>query len=153
MTAWSRRAARTTEVALRAAKFAAVGGSGFVLDIACYVALQWIGLDHRIARTVAFWPAVTWNWYWNRRLTFAERPRGPRSPQWARFVAGSLAGLVLNAGGYAMLTSFVAFFDEHRWLALLIGIALGGIANFTLATRYVFGERGAASDMLRVDGP
>ena len=55
--------------------------------------------------------------------------------------------------GYAMLTSFVAFFDEHRWLALLIGIALGGIANFTLATRYVFGERGAASDMLRVDDP
>ena len=143
MTALSRRATRAADVAVRAAKFATVGGSGFVLDVTCYLTLQWIGVDHRIARTIAFWPAVTWNWFWNRELTFAERPRGPRSPQWARFVASSLAGLVLNAGGYATLTSFVAFFDERRWLALLVGVALGGIANFALATRYVYRNRQA----------
>ena len=132
------RASGSRVLAVRLASFAAVGGGGFVLDVGCYLALQWLGLDHRAARAVAFWPAVTWNWFGNRRLTFAERPPEARSSQWARFVVSSLAGLLLNAGSYAALTSFVAWFDAYRWLALLLGIALGGVANFALATRYVY---------------
>ena len=133
-----RRAGEARILAVRLASFAAVGGTGFVLDVACYFALQWVGLDHRVARAVAFWPAVTWNWLGNRRLTFAGRPPEERSSQWLRFVVSSLAGLLLNAGSYAVLTSFVAWFDAYRWLALLLGVALGGIANFALATRYVY---------------
>ncbi len=124
--------------------FAAVGASGFVLDVACFLALQWVGLDHRLARAAAFWPAVTWNWFLNRRITFAGRPRDRRAAQWARFVLGSLVGLTVNAGGYAVLTTFVRYFDEHRWLALLVGVGLGGIANFALAARYVY--RAAPAD-------
>ena len=124
--------------AARLASFALVGGSGFVIDVAGYLVLQAIGLEHRAARFLAFWPAVTWNWLLNRRLTFAERPRQPRVRQWTKFAASSLIGLGVNVGSYAVLTSFVEPFARHRLVALVCGVALGGIANFLFANRFVY---------------
>ena len=132
------RRRRVARVVARLASFAAVGASGFVLDIACYLSLQWLGLDHRVARALSFWPAATWNWFLNRRVTFQRRVPDRHVPQWARFVAGSLVGLTVNAGGYALLTTFVGYFIHRHWLALLVGVALGGMVNFVLATRYVY---------------
>lgn len=118
--------------------FAMVGASGFVIDLACYLALQWAGVEHRLARLLSFWPAVTWNWLLNRRVTFRARAPEAHARQWAKFVAGSLVGLVVNVGSYAVLTSFTGVFDRFRLLALLIGVALGGLVNFLLATLYVY---------------
>ena len=126
---------------MRFLRFALVGASGFAVDVAVYLALQWAGLDHRIARFVSFWPAASWNWLLNRRWTFGERPPGARARQWARFVASSVAGLALNAGSYAVLTTLTGFFDRHRMLALVLGVGLGGLVNFALATRYVYRRR------------
>ena len=128
---------------LRLACFALVGASGFVVDVACYLALQWAGVEHRLARFCAFWPAVTWNWLLNRRVTFRDRPRDGRARQWARFVAGSLVGLVASVGSYVVLTSFVDLFDRHRLLALVIGVGAGGFVNFLLATLYVYRRHAA----------
>ena len=124
--------------AVRLLRFGLVGASGFAVDVAFYLALQWIGLDHRAARLVSFFPAASWNWLLNRRVTFSERAPDARARQWARFVTSSVAGAGVNAGCYAVLTSFTGFFDHHRMLALLLGVGLGGIANFALATRYVY---------------
>ena len=118
--------------------FGLVGASGLVIDVAVYLGLQWIGLEHRLARFLSFWPAVTWNWRLNRSLTFGERPPQPRVRQWGKFVAGSLVGLSLNVGGYTILTSFVDFFAARRLLALLLGVVLGTGANFLLANLYVY---------------
>ena len=118
--------------------FGLVGASGLAIDVACYLGLQWIGLEHRLARFLSFWPAVTWNWRLNRSLTFGERPRQPRVRQWGKFVAGSLVGLSLNVGGYTILTSLVDFFASRRLLALLLGVLLGTVANFLLANLYVY---------------
>ncbi len=131
-------------VAARLASFALVGGSGFVIDVAVYLGLQAVGVEHRVARFLSFWPAVTWNWRLNRSLTFAERPRQPRVRQWTKFVASSLIGLGVNVGSYTALTSFVAPFDRHRLLALVCGVALGGVANFLVANRYVYRRRADA---------
>ena len=121
--------------------FGVVGASGFVVDVAGYLALQWAGVEHRWARFASFWPAVTWNWLLNRRVTFRDRRPEPPMGQWVRFVAGSLTGLVVNVGSYAALTSFVGFFDRHRLLALVVGVGLGGVVNFMLATWYVYRQR------------
>ncbi len=118
--------------------FGLVGASGLVIDVACYLGLQWIGLEHRLARLLSFWPAVTWNWRLNRSFTFGERPREPRVHQWGKFVAGSLVGLSVNVGGYTVLTSLVDFFASHRLLALLLGVLLGTVVNFLLANLYVY---------------
>ena len=118
--------------------FGLVGASGFVIDVAGYLCLQWIGLEHRLARFLSFWPAVTWNWRLNRSLTFGERPPQPRVRQWGKFVASSLVGLSVNVGSYTLLTSFVDVFAHRRLLALLIGVLLGTLGNFLLSNFYVY---------------
>ena len=142
------RAARSgcagaSETAARMMRFGLVGASGFAVDVAFYLALQWVGLDHRVARLVSFFPAASWNWLLNRRVTFSERAPDTRARQWARFVTSSVAGAAVNAGSYAVLTSLTGFFDHHRMFALLIGVGLGGLVNFALATRYVYRRRAA----------
>ena len=124
--------------AVRFLCFVSVGASGFVVDVACYLGLQWAGVEHRIARFLSFWSAVTWNWLLNRHVTFQDRAPEPRTRQWAKFVAGSLVGLAVNVGSYSALTSFFDVFDRHRLLALVLGVGLGGVANFLLATFYVY---------------
>ncbi|MDE2965791.1 MAG: glycosyltransferase family 2 protein [Acidobacteriota bacterium] len=118
--------------------FVLVGTSGFVIDIAGYFGLQWIGLEHRLARFLSFWPAVTWNWLLNRSFTFGERHREPHVRQWGKFVASSLVGLSLNVGSYTVLTSLVDFFASRQLLALLSGVLLATLVNFLLANLYVY---------------
>ena len=122
----------------RVFSFVLVGSSGFVIDAACYLCLQWIGLEHRLARFLSFWPAVTWNWHLNRSLTFGERPPQPRVRQWGKFVASSLVGLSVNVGSYTILTSYVEVFTHRRLLAFLLGVLLGTVVNFVLANLYVY---------------
>jgi len=143
--------AGASETAARLLRFGLVGASGFAVDLAFYLALQWVGLDHRVARFVSFFPAASWNWLLNRKVTFSERAPEARARQWARFVTSSIAGAGVNAGSYAVLTSFTSFFDHYRMLALLLGIGLGGFVNFALATRYVYRRR--VADTNRTGGP
>ncbi len=136
----------------RLLSFGLVGASGFVIDVAGYLVLQWLGVEHRLARLLSFWPAVTWNWRLNRGLTFGERRRQPHAPQWAKFVAGSLLGIAINVGSYTLLTSLVDWFARHRLLALLGGVALGGLINFTISNLYVYRRHVAANDTRRGAG-
>ena len=129
--------------AARALIFGLVGASGLAVDVAVYLGLASLGLEHRLARLASFWPAVTWNWLLNRGFTFGELPKQPRMRQWARFTAASLVGLGANVGGYAILTTFVPVFDRHRLVALLFGVALGSALNFTTATLYVYRRHSA----------
>ena len=122
----------------RVLSFVLVGAGGFAIDIAGYFGLQWIGLEHRLARFLSFWPAVTWNWGLNRSFTFGERHREPRVRQWGKFVAGSLLGLGVNVGSYTLLTSFVEVFAQRRLPAFLLGVLLGTVVNFLLANFYVY---------------
>ena len=119
--------------------FGLVGASGFAVDISCWQALQWLGLEHRWARFLSFWPAVTWNWRWNRAVTFDDRPSAPQARQWMQFIAASLVGLVTNVGTYLLLTGAVDFFDRYRLLAMLTGVLFGMAANYAVADRFVFG--------------
>ena len=126
--------------------FSVVGASGLIVDLAFYLGLQWAGVEHRLARFLSFWPAVSWNWALNRGLTFSERARQPRVGQWARFTASSLIGLGVNVGSYALLTSYVELFDRHRLLAFFCGVGLGSLVNFVVADLYVYRRRPQASD-------
>ncbi len=125
--------------------FGLVGASGFVIDLAWYLGLNSLGTEHRLARFLSFWPAVSWNWWLNRRLTFAERPPRPRARQWLDFVASSLVGLSVNVGSYVALTSLVGFFARYQLLALVCGVVLGSAFNFVVANAFVYGARPAAS--------
>ena len=55
-------------------RFALVGASGYVVNLAVFaLAVHALGFDYRVAAVLAFLVAVTNNFVWNRRWTFAAR--------------------------------------------------------------------------------
>ncbi len=126
--------------------FGLVGASGFIIDLSGYLALQWAGMEHRLARALSFWGAVSWNWWFNRVVTFSERERRPRLSQWAAFLVASLVGFSVNWGSYVWLTSPGGVFPDHLLLAFICGVALGGIVNFLFATYHVYRSGRAATE-------
>ena len=119
-------------------QFGIVGASGFLVDVLLYLGLQFVGLGHVLARGLSFWGAATWNWIWNRVLTFSHRQKTAKLTQWPSFVVTSLLGFGINFGSYYVLTHYVPFFVEHRITALAIGVLLGFGFNFIAARLLVF---------------
>jgi len=129
-------------------QFLAVGAVGLAWDLIFYFLLQLAGASHVLARALSFWPAVTSNWFLNRIMTFKERPRESVGVQWLKFAAVSGVGFAISWGTYAFLTGRLGFFDEYRVLALLAGVALATVFNFTLSDLLVYsrGRRAEAQD-------
>ena len=90
---------------LQLAKFCAVGGSGYVVNIAVFSLAVAVGeLHHLIAATLAFLVAVTNNFWWNRHWTFAARD-GHAGFQAARFLVVSVVAFVFAATVLELLVS------------------------------------------------
>ena len=119
-------------------QFAAVGSSGFIVDLAFYLLLQMFGLSHTAARAISFWPAVSWNWMLNRVITFSHREKTKKSTQWGAFASSSLLGFAVNYGTYYTLTTFVPFFQEHMISALIVGVLMGMGFNFSISNLFIF---------------
>ncbi len=81
---------------LQLAKFATVGASGYVVNLAVFSALlveaDW---HHRAAATASFLVAVTNNYTWNRLWTF-RGSRGHVAYQGLRFLVVALCALAAN---------------------------------------------------------
>ena len=119
--------------------FGAVGASGFIVDLAIYLALQGLfGIGHQLARALSFWGAASWNWAANRLFTFPHRKKMAKLLQWPAFILSSLLGFAVNFGAYFLLTKYVPYFTEHLILAFLIGVILGMGFNFTASRIFVF---------------
>lgn len=119
-------------------QFCAVGGVGMMIDLAVYFALQFLGLPHLWARAFAFWPAVSFNWFLNRIMTFKTRPRITRWKQWLQYSAIAILGFTFNWGTYAILTSKVTFFADNLLAAFFAGVLVGTAFNFICSDRIVF---------------
>ena len=121
--------------------FGAVGASGFMVDVTFFYLFQLFGLDHYVARALSFWPAASWNWAMNRRGTFGERQRRPKARQWMEFLMASAVGFIINYSVYYSLSTWVALFERFHILALLAGVAVGSLFNFTVSTLFVYNEK------------
>jgi dolichol-phosphate mannosyltransferase len=120
-------------------QFGIVGGTGFAVDLAFYLGLQALtGMGHFTARAFAFWGAASWNWAWNRVLTFSRRKKTRKLVQWPGFLLTSLLGFGINVGSYYVLTHYVPYFEAHKILALGVGVLLGFGFNFLTARLLVF---------------
>jgi putative flippase GtrA len=81
---------------LQLVRFAVVGASGYVINLAVFAGLvHGAGVDYRLAAVGAFVVAVTNNFWWNRHWTFAAG-HGHAGFQAARFFVVSLGALVVN---------------------------------------------------------
>jgi putative flippase GtrA len=91
------RGTRKPQNWLQLFRFAAVGASGYVVNLITFTLLvHTAGLDYRLAATLAFLVAVTNNFAWNRHWTFVHA-RGDRGHhQAARFLVVSVGAFLFN---------------------------------------------------------
>ena len=112
---------------LQLLRFGLVGASGYVVNLAVFAGcVAGAGLGHRPAAVLAFAVALTNNFAWNRRWTFAARDRRAH-PQAARFFVVSLAAFVCS---FALLELLVAGLGVDEVAAQAIAIATATPLNF-----------------------
>jgi putative flippase GtrA len=108
------------------AKFAAVGASGYIVNLAVYTALlRGAGWHYVPAATCSFLVAVTNNYVWNRVWTF-RRQRGHVAWQGLRFL---VVAVIAYLGNLAALSILIAL-GLDKVLAQAIAIVLVTPLNF-----------------------
>lgn len=90
---------------LELVRFAAVGGSGYVVNLLVFTLLvEGADADHKLAALGAFLVAVANNFLWNRRWTFRAHD-GHAGFQAARFLTVSVGAFLFS---FALLEALVA---------------------------------------------
>jgi putative flippase GtrA len=108
-------------------RFATVGASGYVINLAVYSALvHGADADYKLAAVGAFCVALANNFFWNRRWTFRASD-GHAGFQAARFVAVSLIALGFNL---IVLYALVEGVSVAKVPAQAIAIAAATPLNF-----------------------
>jgi len=81
---------------LQLMRFAFVGASGYVINLAVYTsAVHVLGIDYRVAAVIAFLVSVANNFWWNRHWTFDARD-GHAGFQAARFLTVSVLAFLFS---------------------------------------------------------
>ena len=112
---------------LQLAKFCAVGGSGYVVNLAVFaLCVEGFGAHHLVAATAAFAVAVVNNFWWNRHWTFDARG-GRAGFQAPRFFAVSIVAFLVAA---TILEVLVSVAGMNELLAQAISIAVSTPLNF-----------------------
>jgi putative flippase GtrA len=120
------RALRRPANWLQLAKFATVGATGYVVNLAVYTALlRGAGWHYAAAATVSFLVAVTNNYIWNRVWTFRDQ-RGHIAFQGFRFLVVAAVAYVANLGILSLLITL----GTDKVLAQAIAIVLVTPLNF-----------------------
>src|SRR5437899_7006725 len=105
------RALRRRANWMQLAKFAAVGATGYAVNLAVYTALlRGAGWHYIYAATVSFLVAVSNNNLWNRLWTFRDQ-RGHLGFQGLRFFTVALVAYGANLG---ILSALIALRSEER---------------------------------------
>ncbi len=112
---------------LQLVRFAAVGASGYVVNLAVFAAcVHLAGIDYRIASVLAFLVSVINNFWLNRHWTFDARHRHPRG-QAARFFTVSLVAFGFT---YMILIGLVDGAGLTKVLAQAIAVVAGTPLSF-----------------------
>ena len=124
---------------LRFVRFAFVGGSGVVVNMAALWLLHdQLGVVLDLASVLAISLAIVNNFLWNNFWTF--RATGIQSRRLAQFVVVSLVGMAIN---YAVL-KVLAGRGIHYAPANLAGIMVATAWNFYANSRWTWGDEGLA---------
>lgn len=115
---------------LQLAKFCAVGGSGYVVNLAVFSLAVAVGdLHHLVAATLAFLVAVTNNFWWNRHWTFSARD-GHAGFQAARFLVVSVVAFVFAAMVLELLVSSAGMAEiPAQAISIVVATPLSFLGN------------------------
>jgi len=123
--------------AARFCQFAAVGATGAVVDLLVFSILMGL-CTLGVARGLAIWFAMSWNFLLNRWWTFSDARSGPIVKQYALFCASCLAGALVNWSVTLGLHFILTYFAERSMLAAACGIIAGAGANYLLSAQIAF---------------
>jgi dolichol-phosphate mannosyltransferase len=124
---------------LQLIRFAIVGGTGFVINVAVYaLCVHPLAINYRVAFVLAWLVAVTNNFLLNRHWTF-QAAAGSARFQAIRFFVVSL----LAAGfGFLLLTLFVELIGLPKVPAEALAVAAATPLNFLGNKLWSFRQRG-----------
>jgi putative flippase GtrA len=112
---------------LQLVRFAAVGASGYVVNLIVFAAcVHGLGIDYRLAAVAAFVVSVVNNFWLNRHWTFDAKADHPMH-QGARFFAVSLVAFGFT---YVVLIALVSGTGMEKVFAQAIAIAAGTPLSF-----------------------
>jgi dolichol-phosphate mannosyltransferase len=112
---------------LQLTRFAAVGASGYIVNLLVFaVCVHLIAIDYKLAAVAAFVVSVLNNFWWNRHWTFGAAD-GHAGFQAARFFAVSVAALLINLVVLELLISDTSMGDLA---AQAIAVAVAMPFNF-----------------------
>ncbi len=121
-------------------QFCCVGGTGMVWDLGTFGLLLHLGAAVPVARALAIWVAMTWNFVLNRWVTFGAAGTRGILRQYGRFVASCGLGAVVS---WSVSVGLLAIVPPFRWNAIIcaiVGILAGTVCNFALSRYWVFAK-------------
>jgi len=105
---------------LQLVRFAAVGASGYVVNLAVFaLCVHVLAIDYKLAAVISFVISVLNNFWWNRHWTFSAQREESPAIQAVRFFAISLAAFGVS---YGILISLVDGAGVQKVLAQAISI-------------------------------
>ena len=112
---------------LQLCRFAAVGLSGYILNLVVFAAcVHALGIDYRLAFVAAFVVSVVSNFWWNRHWTFDARHEHPIF-QGTRFFAVSV---LAQAFAYVLLVALVSGPGLPKVVAQAVAVAAATPLSF-----------------------
>src|SRR6266478_6606877 len=118
-------------------QFGLVGLSGMIPDLLSFaLLLRFIPLG--LARALAIWLAMTWNFWLNRRMTFSYAQKGPLVRQYLLYCCSCLAGALVSWSTCLGLCLVNEWFRKNEVISAGLGVFAGAVVNYLLARHIVF---------------
>jgi dolichol-phosphate mannosyltransferase len=112
---------------LQLVRFAAVGASGYIVNLVVFAAcVHGFGVDYRLASVVAFLVSVINNFWWNRHWTFDAKEHHP-AQQGVRFFVVSLVAFGFTE---VVLITLVSTGGTAKVIAQAIAVAASTPLSF-----------------------
>jgi putative flippase GtrA len=122
-------------------RFAVIGALGMPVDWGVLQLMVHWGTGPYFGRMISWFCAATFTWAGNRYFTFAAaraRSFTGTVKEWGRFLAANAVGGLVNVGLYSVLVRFAPPPFNGLTVALVCGVLLGLVFNFTLSKKVVF---------------
>ncbi|MEO2048147.1 MAG: glycosyltransferase family 2 protein [Pirellulales bacterium] len=123
----------------RITRFGIVGLSGMIIDLVALALLR-PAVSLTLARAVAIWIAMTWNYFLHRGYTFQKPVADSTVNQYGKFVGACLMGASTNWLVSLVATLAMPMFSGQVFVASAMGVIAGAVINYTMCQRMVFGQ-------------
>jgi putative flippase GtrA len=137
---------RSKTVSRELPRFILVGISGFVVGIAIINGLMALHAGFVRSNATSFLVAVTWNFSWNRKLTFPPNSRSSWVVQWIQYIGANLLGTLANWTVSFSLYYGMEFCRDYFNIPVICGVLAGSLVNFCGAKYWVFRPKGIVID-------